>query len=97
MPSWSRNGRELFYRTEDQRIMAVDYEVKGETFVTGKPRVWHAGGQLANTGNTPNLDLSPDGKRFAIVTPVDGPEPRETRSHVMLVLNFFDEVRRRVR
>ena len=30
MPVWSRNGRELFYRTEDQRIMVANYTVKGE-------------------------------------------------------------------
>jgi hypothetical protein len=30
MPIWSRNGRELFYRAEDQRIMTVNYNVKGD-------------------------------------------------------------------
>ena len=95
MPRWSGNGHELFYRTDDQRIMVVDYEVKGDTLVTRKPRLW-SNGQLANTGFTLNLDVSPDGKRFAVVMPVEGPEPRETQSHVTLVLNFFDEVRRRV-
>jgi serine/threonine-protein kinase len=29
-PVWSRNGPELFYRTEDQHIMVVNYSVKGE-------------------------------------------------------------------
>src|SRR5262249_21848892 len=31
MPAWSRNGHELFYRTEDQRIMVANYTVKGES------------------------------------------------------------------
>jgi len=39
IPFWSLNGRELFYRTEDQRIMVTNYAVKGETFVADKPRV----------------------------------------------------------
>jgi serine/threonine-protein kinase len=94
MPVWSRNGRELFYRTEDQRIMVANYTVKGGTFVADKPRVWF-GKQLANIGLSPNFDLAPDGKRFAVLMPAQSPEPRETQSHVTLALNFFDDVRRR--
>ena len=88
-------GKELFYRTEDQRIMVTTYTVKGDSFIADTPRVWSEK-QLANTGITSNFDLAPDGKRFAVVMPADNPEPRETRSHVTLVVNFFDEVRRRV-
>ena len=61
MPVWSRNARELFYRTEDQRILVANYTVNGDTFVAEKPRVW-LGAQLANTGLAPNFDLAPDGK-----------------------------------
>jgi serine/threonine-protein kinase len=95
MPIWSRDGRELFYRTEDQRIMVVNYAVKGESFLAGKPRVWF-GKQLANIGLTLNLDLAPDGKRFAVVMPAESPEPPEAQNHVIMMVNFFDEVRRRV-
>jgi serine/threonine-protein kinase len=95
MPVWSRNGHELFYRAEDNRIMVASYTVKEETFVADKPRVWF-GKQLANTGLTANFDLAPDGKRFVVLMPADSPEPRETQSHITLVVNFFDEVRRRV-
>jgi Tol biopolymer transport system component/tRNA A-37 threonylcarbamoyl transferase component Bud32 len=93
-PVWSRNGRELFYRTEDQRIMVATYTVKGDSFAADTPRVWSER-QLVNTGLTLNFDLAPDGKRFAVLMPAENPEPRETRSHLTLVLNFFDEVRRR--
>lgn len=95
LPVWSRNGHELFYRTEDQRIMVANYTVKGESFVADKPRVWFAK-QLANTGLSINFDLAPDGKRVLVVMPAESPEPRETQSHVTLMINFFDEVRHRV-
>jgi hypothetical protein len=95
MPAWSRVGRELFYRTEDQRIMVANYTVKGESFVADRPRVWF-GKQLANLGLTINYDLAPDGNRLVVLMPVDSAEPRDTHSHVTLVTNFFDEVRRRV-
>ena len=58
----------------NQRIMVVDYTVKGEKLASGKPRLW-SDKRFANTGNTQNLDLSPDGKRFAVVLPAEGPEP----------------------
>jgi serine/threonine-protein kinase len=94
MPMWSRNGGELFYRTEDQRIMVANYTVKGNSLVPGKPRVWF-GKQLANVGLGINLDLAPDG-RFLVVMAAESPDPRESQSHVILVTNFFDEVRRRI-
>ena len=75
--------------------MVANYTVKGESFVADKPGVW-SGKQLANIGLSPNFDLAPDGKRFVVLTPAESPEPRETQSHVSLVVNFFDEVRRRV-
>jgi Tol biopolymer transport system component len=94
LPVWSPNNHELFYRTEDERIMVANYTVKGDSFVSEKPRVW-SGRQLADLGLTPNMDLAPDGKRFCVVMPAESPEPpRQTQNHVMLVLNFFDEVRR---
>ena len=75
--------------------MVANYTVKGRTFVADKPRVWF-GKQLANLGGAVNLDLAPDGKRFVVLMPAEISEPRVTQSHVTLVVNFFDEVRRRV-
>jgi serine/threonine-protein kinase len=91
-PVWSRTGSELFYRTEDQFLMVASYAVVGDSFVAAKPRLWSER-QLFNLGLMPNFDLAPDGKRFAVLMSA---EPREPQRDVMLVLNFFDEVRRRV-
>jgi serine/threonine protein kinase len=95
MPVWSRAAHELFYRTEDQRLMVADYAVNGNSFVVGKPQIWYRE-PLANLGLTINFDLAPGGKRFAVVLPVGGKEPPEALNHVTLLLNFFDELRRRV-
>ncbi len=94
-PAWSPNGREIFYRTEDQRIMVVEYSVKDGSFVAAKPRLWFPN-RLANVGLGINFDLAPDGKRVIALMPAASTEPRETRSHVTLMTNFFDEVRRRI-
>lgn len=95
MPVWSRTGHELFYRTEEQRILVASYTVKGDRFVADRPRVW-VGKQIANLGLAVNFDLAPDGKRFVVLMPAESPEPRETQSHIKIVTNFFDEVRMRV-
>ena len=47
LPVWSRNGYELFYRTEDQRIMVASYKLQRGSFALDKPRVWF-GGHIAN-------------------------------------------------
>jgi serine/threonine protein kinase len=88
-PVWSRNGRELFYGSGDQ-LMAVSYSVNGNSFVAEKPRVWidKLGGNW--------WDLAPDGKRVAVVTPVTSTETPKPDHEVVLLLNFFDELRRRV-
>ena len=75
--------------------MVANYTVKGGLFVAEKPRVWF-GKQLANTGLAKNIDLAPDGKRFVVLMSAESPEPQGNQSHVTLVVNFFDEVRRRV-
>ena len=92
-PVWSRNGRELFFRTEDNRIMVATYTVKGDSFVADKPRVWSEKA-LANVGVIPNYDLAPDGKRIAALMPAER-RKRRAQNHVTFLLNFFDELRRR--
>jgi hypothetical protein len=91
---WAKNGGELFYEGTDSRIMIVDYTVKGDSFVPGKPRVWcHS--QLFNPGLL-NLDLAPDGKRFAALYAPEMAGGAKGPVHFTMLLNFFDEVKRRV-
>jgi Tol biopolymer transport system component len=89
LPHWSRNGHELIYQSGDQ-IMAASYTVKGDTFVAEKPRVW-----IAKVGGT-DWDLAPDGKRVAMLTPVESAEAPKQEHEIVMLQNFFDELRRRV-
>jgi len=86
---WSRTGHELVYRSGDQ-IMAVSYSVNGDTFVGERPRVW-----IAKLGGT-FWDLAPDGKRVAVATRVESATGPRQEHEVVFLLNFFDELRRRV-
>ncbi len=91
---WSRNGRELFYRTADQRIMLVTYAVKGDVFVADRPRLWTEK-RLAETSGTQNLDIAPDGKRFVALMPGTSLDAQRSASRVIFLQNFTDEIRRR--
>jgi serine/threonine-protein kinase len=87
MPRWSRSGHELFYQSGGQ-ILAATYTVRNDIFVADNPRVW-----IAKLGGTA-WDLAPDGKRLAVLTPVDSTEVPKPEHEVVFILNFFDELRR---
>jgi serine/threonine-protein kinase len=88
LPVWSRSRRELIYKEDDQ-LMAVGYRANGDSFVADKPRVW-----IAKLGGT-QFDIAPDGKRVVTLTPVDTAESTKGEHEVVVLLNFFDELRRR--
>jgi len=93
-PIWSRTASELFYVTNDGHIMVVPYTVSGQSFQPGKPRLW-AEPAIGMSGNAQPLDLAPDGKRFAVLQ-VDTPGGDKGNLHVTFLLNFFDELKRRM-
>jgi hypothetical protein len=91
---WSNNGRELFYETPDNRIMVVDYTANGDSFAFEKPRLW-SDKQIFYPGML-NLALHPDGKRFAVFPMPESMAGEKGPLRVTFLLNFFDELRRRV-
>jgi len=92
-PVWSSNGRELFFLTPEDRIMVVSYTAKGNAFAADKPRLWSEKRLLRLP--TIGHDVAPDGKRFAAILNADGTaEP--IAPQLIVLLNFFDELRRRV-
>jgi hypothetical protein len=76
--------------------MVVDYRIDGDTFVLqGNPRVWYDK-PLFFTG-TSNLDLASDGKRFVVFAlPETAPGEKGGTVHFTMLLNFFDELKRRI-
>ncbi len=74
--------------------MVVTYSVEGDSLRAGSPRLWSEG-QFTGGSTLQNFALHPDGKRFAVLKAAEDTEAQEV-SHVNLVTNWFDEVRRRV-
>jgi hypothetical protein len=94
VPEWAHNSHELFFRTLDNQIMVADYTVRGDRFVADKPRLWSEK-RIANVGGLPNYGLAPDGKRVVALMPAETPDAQRAQSHVILLENFFDELRRK--
>ena len=96
-PVWSRDGRQLFYGNPEFKIMVSDYTAKGDSFSYSKPRVWADVALNGGNGLNPYFDIAPDGKRFAVIPKADAAQEKQGNLHATFLLNFADEVRRRVK
>ena len=92
-PTWSRNRKELFYRTPDFTLMVAPYALEGDSFRAEKPRQWSPGLVLGRGLNTRTFDLHPDGQRFAVLKAAEQ-QAVEKRDKVVFIQNFFEELRR---
>ena len=95
-PIWSRANRELAYQTLDGRIMMLSYTVSSDSFLPAQPRLW-SDRRIATTSaaGLQNVDLAPDGKRFAALMLSEEAGPKRSPGEVEFLLNFFNELRRR--
>jgi hypothetical protein len=74
--------------------MVVDYKTTGDSFLPGKPRLWCD--RRIFTPGVAHFDLAPDGKRFAVLAPPENAGPEKGSVQVVFLLNFFDELRRKI-
>jgi serine/threonine-protein kinase len=93
-PRWSHSGRELLYQADD-RIMVSAYTANGDSFVAEKPSPWTGKSLPSNLTFGSTFDPAPDGKRLVVLVPSERPEDQPSRNHVVFLMNFFDELRRR--
>ena len=94
-PKWSRDGKELFYRTTESKLMVASYTASGDSFSADKPQLWSPG-QFTDRGlGFYNFDVHPDGKRFAVLK-APGTERDAAINKVNIVLNWFEEVKQKV-
>jgi serine/threonine-protein kinase len=88
-PTWSRNGRELFYRNGD-KTMAVAISTE-PSFKPSGPKLLFEGRYRTDLPFS-NYDVTADGQRFVMVRAAEG--SGLTELHV--VLNWFEELKRLV-
>ncbi len=88
-PVWSPDGQELFYRSAD-KTMVVDVRT-GPAF--GSPRVLFEARYPVSTTGVSGYDVFPDGRRFLRPQQL---EPEQAATQVNVVINWFEDVKRRV-
>ena len=67
-PRWRRDGRELFYLASDNRLMAVEVDGSGPKFIAAPPTALFP---TRSAIGRDTFDVSPDGKRFLMLTGQD--------------------------
>jgi len=93
MPLWARNGKQLFYRWQEQ-VWAVDVQTDGG-FTASKPRLlFEKPGYGSGAEPIRTYDLSLDSQRFLMVK---GEQMKPVPvTEMILVQNWFEELKRLV-
>ncbi|MET0619727.1 MAG: protein kinase [Thermoanaerobaculia bacterium] len=83
-PSWRADGREIYYRSLDQNLMAVEIRATGSEIEAGIPKALYP--ISIRQGNTRNKYASTaDGQRFLF----DAPLGRDAITPTTVVLNWY--------
>jgi Tol biopolymer transport system component len=94
MALWSPSGRELFYRNGDA-VMAVAVETE-PAFKAGKPESLFRGTYVPPSSEGISWDISPDGKHFLMMKPLEGIAEAGGPRKISIVLNWLEELKQRV-
>jgi serine/threonine-protein kinase len=89
-PRWRRDGKELFYRSED-KMLAVNVSMNGNDIVLSQPMTLFERHYSFGTANTiANYDVSVDGQRFLMV------KDDASSGRLNIVLHWLEELKQRV-
>jgi len=75
-------------------MMVVNFTTTAGSFSSTRPRTW-SDRPIRRVGTFLSHALAPDGKRFAVF-PLAEPSNAAATAQATFVVNFFDELRRRV-
>ena len=93
-PRWARNGRELFYLDEGNRLTAVQVQTSGRALVHGSPATVLETSYAGPFENAHPYDVSADGQRFLMIK--QDATAAAAQTGVTVVLNWFEELKTKV-
>ena len=93
-PLWSRDGRELFYVSSANGMMRVGVE-RATSWAATTPTMLLKDGLVVSAAQNigRSYDVSPDGKRFLLVKPMDAGNSQPPQ---LVVVQHFDEMLKRL-
>jgi Tol biopolymer transport system component len=96
-PLWSPDGKELFYLTDENAVMAVGVETK-PGLILGTPEELFRGNFISGVGEGHPWDIHPDGDRFLMLKRAGASLSTEAapRPKIIIVQNWFEELKERV-
>jgi Tol biopolymer transport system component len=96
-PVWTKQGREIVYvgGAAMDRVMSVEVSVKDGAIHHGTPQLLFEYA-FAHPPNASWMDASSDGSRFVLLRE-DTPQSAAGLSHLTLITNFFEHVRKTMR
>jgi len=83
-PRWRRDGKELYYRAANGKLMAVEVKANASSFESRVPK------PLFETHSNASYSVTADGQRFLLHTPVEESAP----APITVVMNWAAEVKR---
>jgi serine/threonine-protein kinase len=93
-PVWARSGRELFYLDASNRLTSVQVRISGSTFSSGSPATVFDTGYVESNPSR-HYDVSADGQRFVMIKESTTGDPNATPANMVVVLNWFEELKAR--
>jgi Tol biopolymer transport system component/tRNA A-37 threonylcarbamoyl transferase component Bud32 len=89
-PQWRRDGKELFYLAPDRKLMAVEVNGAGATFVAGVPKPLFEAHVSAIFPGIPCYAVTSDGQRFLVNTLVGESAP----APLTVVMNWTADLKK---
>jgi Tol biopolymer transport system component len=94
-PVWSADGKSLFFRVGGTGLH-VAHLTTAPAFVVSNPQPIPSG-QWRSLGRVEReYDVTPDGRRILVLIQSGGPESLTSGIRINVVLNWFEELKRRV-
>ncbi|MBI3047422.1 MAG: protein kinase [Acidobacteria bacterium] len=96
-PLWSRDGRELFFRTLEGALLRVPVETADTSLKLGTPTRLLAARYYTGSAFGPRpYDVSPDGQRFLTMREGAGEDDAPAPPQIVVVQNWGEELKRLV-
>lgn len=94
-PLWTGDGKEILFLNRSNKVMRVRWDARGSQVLLGKPEEWSAA-TLSVTRSEWNFDIAADGKRMIALHRDSASMGRKPLTQVTVLLNFFQDLKRRL-